>query len=1302
MTNNIFFVIIYIIGESMKNNKKEANTLKNKIKQIRKALNKKINKQGFTLVELLATILVLAIVVSITMYVAINVINSAKQKTYEVTKVNITDNANNYLLENSDRLFFIPATDKVEYQCVTVKNLIELDYLDSGVTKSKVAENQTVNENDYIYVERNIKTKAVVKSIYAGTSDTYTNVCNVASSVGGKIQFISVPDVNVWSKSKEITIYYTLRNLSNMGSISDYHYRYNFASVNKDSTFDSLTATQTLTVTSNGTLYADIPDVTSGSLSITKIDRQGPVIALAADPSGNVAKSTTVRIKVTDNQSGVNYRSFTNDDIEVTIGGVKVTDYNLTIKDKTNEIVNYNLLIRDTTNNGNVIIKVKGNSVFDNIENGNGEVSLTPKIRFDNIKPVATLESTNKIKQTSQKITLKCSDETDQIASYYYGTTAPSANTIYVTTATDLTALKSNTGKVVTITSANDYYLVCKDAAGNVSDTAQVSINSYKVNNVLLTISGKYNEYTSANYAQVSAATYLAKKGTELVLADIYTVPTGSNAKKFKGYSTGNAGTTAATLAKTKISLTSNGVYTMWFNRNYVYLNFDMNEGSLALAHGASYGTSGTLITHNDSVNVQSIRYGGNLNLSYSYGLANYNNSDGINIERSGYLAKPQQEWKKEDGTTFDQDEKSYDAIKFCDAKNDDCTTKLLVNWVPVVDKPTAAYCKSLTYTGSSQTLVNSAATGFEWTGKTAGTNAGNYTVTAKLASGYMWSDKKTDNVTITCSIAKKPITITAKDQTITYGGSISTGTSYVTAATLISGHTLSAIILTPSTTDATTSGKITPSKATIKSGSTDVTSNYNITYNPGNLTINVKVLNVPKTPNDKTYTGSEQTSGIVCPTGSTASGTQKATVAGSYKQTCTLSSTTNYKWDDDTTKAKDITWKIAKKPITITAKDQTINYGGSISTGTGQITTSGLVSGHSVTDITLKASTTAVTNNGTISPSAATVKNASGTDVTSNYDITYNTGTLTINESYTTNPGSGGECQHTFSGICGNKTLTCNGKWNGWTNQDCANKDGPNNANYHKCRVACSYTCNGSVTQLSGDYIADGQTAEACCTYANKAACTGSDPNGLWNCKLSNLCWVHSGSSPVSCNSGYYICGSSCCKNTTKSTTKSSGGGGGGCFPAGTKVTTMDGYKDIDKLKLGDMVLSYNEETGVNEYHEVVYLFRYEPSDIDEELYTLTFDDKNTLNVTSSHKFYIKTADGYEILEAKDIKVDDYVMYADYTYHKVTKIKHKKLKESVYNISVENTHNFYIDSEQILVHNVGIKKFKSSVNVPK
>ena len=49
--------------------------------------------------------------------------------------------------------------------------------------------------------------------------------------------------------------------------------------------------------------------------------------------------------------------------------------------------------------------------------------------------------------------------------------------------------------------------------------------------------------------------------------------------------------------------------------------------------------------------------------------------------------------------------------------------------------------------------------------------------------------------------------------------------------------------------------------------------------------------------------------------------------------------------------------------------------------------------------------------------------------------------------------------------------------------------------------------------------------------------------------------------------------------KVVVKKTTKSSGGGGG-CFLAGTKVTTPNGYVDIDQIKEGDMILSYNEET--------------------------------------------------------------------------------------------------------------------------
>jgi len=39
-------------------------------------------------------------------------------------------------------------------------------------------------------------------------------------------------------------------------------------------------------------------------------------------------------------------------------------------------------------------------------------------------------------------------------------------------------------------------------------------------------------------------------------------------------------------------------------------------------------------------------------------------------------------------------------------------------------------------------------------------------------------------------------------------------------------------------------------------------------------------------------------------------------------------------------------------------------------------------------------------------------------------------------------------------------------------------------------------------------------------------------------------------------------------------------GGGGGGCFVAGTLVSTINGYKKIEEIQKGDIVLSYNEKT--------------------------------------------------------------------------------------------------------------------------
>ena len=82
--------------------------------------------------------------------------------------------------------------------------------------------------------------------------------------------------------------------------------------------------------------------------------------------------------------------------------------------------------------------------------------------------------------------------------------------------------------------------------------------------------------------------------------------------------------------------------------------------------------------------------------------------------------------------------------------------------------------------------------------------------------------------------------------------------------------------------------------------------------------------MTVPSSPAAKNYTGSAQSSGISCPTGSTAGGTTSATNAGTYGQTCTPDA--NHQWSDGTTTAKTINWTINKIAATLTCSNKTYN----------------------------------------------------------------------------------------------------------------------------------------------------------------------------------------------------------------------------------------------------------------------------------------------------------------------------------------------------------------------------------------
>jgi len=88
-------------------------------------------------------------------------------------------------------------------------------------------------------------------------------------------------------------------------------------------------------------------------------------------------------------------------------------------------------------------------------------------------------------------------------------------------------------------------------------------------------------------------------------------------------------------------------------------------------------------------------------------------------------------------------------------------------------------------------------------------------------------------------TVSPKPLTVKAKDQTITYGESITEGTGQVdVTGDFVGTDALASVTLTASSENVP-GGTITPSAATIKNGETDMSANYAITYEAGALAIN-------------------------------------------------------------------------------------------------------------------------------------------------------------------------------------------------------------------------------------------------------------------------------------------------------------------------------------------------------------------------------------------------------------------------------------------------------------------------------
>ena len=110
-----------------------------------------LNKKGYTLIELLAVILIIGLILVLSTYGIIKSIKSSKGKAATLSEKSIKEAAETYATEkNDDSSYWLDITDKEnKYFCITIEELMNKGLLD------KKAESAKFKKSDFVLVKKN-------------------------------------------------------------------------------------------------------------------------------------------------------------------------------------------------------------------------------------------------------------------------------------------------------------------------------------------------------------------------------------------------------------------------------------------------------------------------------------------------------------------------------------------------------------------------------------------------------------------------------------------------------------------------------------------------------------------------------------------------------------------------------------------------------------------------------------------------------------------------------------------------------------------------------------------------------------------------------------------------------------------------------------------------------------------------------------------------------------------------------------------------------------------------------------------
>lgn len=625
----------------------------------------KLNRKGYTLIELLAVVVVIGLVIGLSTYGVITAYNNSKGKATIISESSIKKSASVFSEEkanDSDRWIDISSG---KYFCTTIEELMNNGLLDK---KAKL-EGNNVKKYSYIVIKKNKVT--LVNSdprllISDNSEEEEYKVCT-GNIKNEEIKIYPSLDTGT-SYTDEIRTPFTDGEAES--SITDRKCLYGdtSGSINKEGK-----------VVNNECVFDNLKDDTDYYIRVCMETEKNSTMC------SNTESRTTKKIKdpiiTINNNVNIEYK---NDGINGEAGYY----FNSTIKGTSNKDVQECTLSNNifTCQDGNTK-EIKGftwyktldnNINITHTENGNGKITAR------------TLDKSNNMAEAVKEISV-----------YKIIFKKGTADTIGGV-ATDIeklcTAEKSKTCSVTSPSVEKNGYEIIGWNTSNRATTSSWNVNTSKsisANSTYYPIT-KLNTYTvsyNANGGSGAPASQTKTTNNNLTLSSVKPTRVGYT---FQGWGTSSSATTATyqpggTYSDNK-SIT---LYAVW-KINKVNIKFSTNSGTVQTS---STNASGNIYKwKQDSSGVVSrtaangstysnpfftLNYGSSTDRD---GLPNYNNLKYLNITKTGHNAISGQEWKCLSGCTLNgkvfNQATVYKASDFCDASKGDCTVTLGVNWV--------------------------------------------------------------------------------------------------------------------------------------------------------------------------------------------------------------------------------------------------------------------------------------------------------------------------------------------------------------------------------------------------------------------------------------------------------------------------------------------------------------------------------------------------------------------------------------------------------------------------------------------